>query len=52
MGTMYNILDNYRSLLEALKGMPPSREISLAITKLEESIMWYEKNESTVQSNA
>lgn len=32
--------DLYRSVLTALRGLGPSREASLAITKLEESAMW------------
>ena len=37
---MRNLIDELETKLQAMKRLPSHREIALAITKLEESIMW------------
>jgi hypothetical protein len=39
----YTVLDNLRAAIFDLRRLPGSRENSLAITKVEEAIMWLEK---------
>ena len=40
---MQTFRDKYETLCADLKVLPPSRGVSLAITKLEESAMWLNK---------
>lgn len=40
---MQEFRDEYEKLLNKVKILPPSRGLSLAITKLEESAMWINK---------
>jgi len=40
MNNMQDALDALHLLVVALKGKKPSRELSLAVTKLEEAIHW------------
>ena len=41
----------YESLLTKVEQLPRSRELSLVITKLEESLMWLDKSIKKSQSN-
>ncbi len=40
---MQKFRDEYEALFNKLKELPPSRGMSLALTKLEESAMWLNK---------
>lgn len=40
---MQDFRDKYQSLGDKLKELPPSRGVSLALTKLAESAMWLNK---------
>ena len=40
----YTIAENLKAWLPALRQLPGSREVSLAITNLEQAIMWLEKS--------
>lgn len=42
--TMQNFRDKYEALHNELKELEPSRGLSLALTKLEESAMWLNKS--------
>lgn len=42
--TMQVFRDKYEALAEELKALPPSRGLSLALTKLEESSFWLNKS--------
>lgn len=42
--TMQNFRDKYEALYKELEGLTPSRGLSLALTKLEESAMWLNKS--------
>jgi len=41
--TMQNFRDKFQVLAEEMKGLPSSRGLSLALTKLEESAFWLNK---------
>lgn len=49
MTTMQLFRDKYEALFNEIKVLPPSRGLSLAITKLEESAMWL--NKSIIQND-
>ena len=41
--TMQEFRDRYEALFNELKKLPPSRGVSLCLTKFEESAMWLNK---------
>lgn len=45
------IEDDLKGLLLKLYGQPRTREISIVITKIEEALMWFEKDVKNKQVN-